>query len=122
MNPPFHRSAKSYPVAVCSNRRGPRRFCGARLCEPQQVESDRRGGFVKTPSVPQVGQIMAKRSERVEGKHYHFYAADIELNGNAFSPSFELDGFLLSGAPALFRPLQESSMTAVWVRARVPKV
>ena len=25
-----------------------RRFCGARLCEPQHVESDRRAGFVKT--------------------------------------------------------------------------
>src|SRR2546427_5981108 len=35
-------------ISICPNRRGPRRFCGARLCEPQHVESDRRAGFVKT--------------------------------------------------------------------------
>src|SRR5439155_24213734 len=34
-------------ISVCPNRRGPRRFCGARLCEPQHVDSDRRAGFVK---------------------------------------------------------------------------
>ena len=37
----------SHCISICPNRRGPRRFCGARLCEPQHVESDRRAGFVK---------------------------------------------------------------------------
>ena len=42
-------SAELYSISICRNRRGPRRFCGARLCEPQHVGSDRRAGFVKTP-------------------------------------------------------------------------
>src|SRR2546425_6787558 len=36
-------------ASICSNRRRPRRLCGARLCEPQHVDSDRCAGFVKTP-------------------------------------------------------------------------
>jgi hypothetical protein len=35
-------------MSICPDRRGPGRFSGARLCEPQHVESDRRPGFVKT--------------------------------------------------------------------------
>jgi hypothetical protein len=42
------RSAGLQSISICPNRRGPRRFCGARLCEPQHVDSDRRAGFVKT--------------------------------------------------------------------------
>ena len=43
-----HRSAELYSISICPNHRGPRRFCGARLCEPQHVEIDRRAGFLKT--------------------------------------------------------------------------
>ena len=43
-----HRDAQLYSISNCPNRRGLRRFCGARLCEPQHVESDRRVGFTNT--------------------------------------------------------------------------
>src|SRR5213075_2729350 len=33
---------------ICPDPRGPRRCCGARLCKPQHVESDRRVGFANT--------------------------------------------------------------------------
>ena len=33
-------------ISICRNRRGLRRVCGARLCEPQQIDSDRRDGLV----------------------------------------------------------------------------
>src|SRR5213592_936240 len=42
------RSAELYSISVCPNRRRPRRLCGARLCEPQHVDSDRCAGLVKT--------------------------------------------------------------------------
>ena len=35
-------------ISISPNRRGPRRFRGARLCEPLHVDSNRRAGFVKT--------------------------------------------------------------------------
>jgi len=41
-------SADFQSISISRNRRGPRGFCGARLCEPQDVGSDRRAGFVKT--------------------------------------------------------------------------
>ena len=40
-------SAELYSIRICQNRREPRRFCGARLCEPQHVGSGDRVGFVK---------------------------------------------------------------------------
>jgi hypothetical protein len=42
------RSAELYSISIRPNRRGPRRFCGARLCEPQHVDSDRCAGLVET--------------------------------------------------------------------------
>jgi hypothetical protein len=35
-------------TGICPSRREPRRFCGARLCEPQHLERQSRAGFVKT--------------------------------------------------------------------------
>ena len=45
---PRARSADLQSISTCPNRRRPRRFCGARLCEPQHVDCDRRAGIVKT--------------------------------------------------------------------------
>jgi len=33
-------------ISICRNRRRLRRVCGARLCEPRQIDSDRRDGLV----------------------------------------------------------------------------
>jgi hypothetical protein len=41
------RSAKLHSISINPNRRGARRFCGARLCEPQQVGGDPRVGIIK---------------------------------------------------------------------------
>src|SRR6185436_3481028 len=35
-------------VSSCPDRRGPRRYCGARLSEPRHVECGRRAGFGNT--------------------------------------------------------------------------
>ena len=43
-----HPGAEMNSLGICPYHRRPRRFCGARLCEPQQVESAGRIGFVKT--------------------------------------------------------------------------
>ena len=45
------RGVESHPfnsTSIRPNHRGPRRFCGARLCEPQHVELDRCVGSVRT--------------------------------------------------------------------------
>ena len=47
------RSAELHSISICQNRRGPRRFCGARLCEPQHAGSDRGAGFVNSLRGPQ---------------------------------------------------------------------
>ena len=39
-----------WDISIRSNRCGSPRFCGARLCEPQHVESDQRAEFFKTLS------------------------------------------------------------------------
>jgi len=47
-----YRNAELHTITICSNRRGSRRFCGARLCEPQHVGSDHGAGFINTLGGP----------------------------------------------------------------------
>ena len=43
-------SFRALRISICPNRRGPRQFCGARLCEPQHA-SKRRDQILAAPTV-----------------------------------------------------------------------